>query len=228
MRYLLITLLAFMLMGSSIEDAREANEAYNNGEYEKAISLYKKAIDEDPRNAKLVFNLANAQAKAGNNEQAIRTFEQYKSMTDDPEQRARADYNIGNILSEDEQWDEAVERYKQSLRFMNNDPDAKYNYEFARQQKQQEQEQDQQNQQQQNQDQQNQQNQQDQQNQQQQQNQQDQQEQQNQQQQQQQSKMSQAEAEKILEALGQREKELLKQFKKQKSESDSNTNEKDW
>lgn len=242
MRLLLISILTILLMGVSIEDARKANEAYNNGEYQKAITLYKKAIDAEPKNSKLYFNLATALAKTGQRKEAIRTYEQYKSMTKDPQQQARADYNIGNLLAQEEQWEQAAERYRQSLRYMNQDSDAKHNYELAKQKEQQQKKQQQQKQQ--NNNQQNQQNQQQSQNQQQQnqqqknkqqqqsqqnsQNQQNQQNQSNQSQQKQQSRMSKAEAEKILEALGQREKELLKQFKKQKSDSDNSTNEKDW
>ncbi|HLR33294.1 MAG TPA: tetratricopeptide repeat protein [Fodinibius sp.] len=246
MRYILITLCALLLIGSSPEDARNANEAYDNGEYEKAISLFKKAIDADPDNAKLYYNLASAQAKVGNAEEAIRTFEQFKSMTGDSEQRAMADYNIGNILAESKKWDQALQYYKKSLRYMSGDEDAKHNYELAERKKeeQQQQQQNQQNQQnndqqqQQNQDQQKQKQQQQQdQNQQQNQNQQDQQDQQqqnqqnqqNQQQQQsQKSNISETEAENILRALEQKEKDLLKKFKKQKMKSAKNTNEKDW
>lgn len=247
MKFILVTMTAFLLMGLAPEEARKANEAYDNGEYEKAIALFKKAIDADPDNPKLFYNLASAQAKAGNSEEAIRTFEQFKNMTDDAERRAMANYDIGNILAEAEKWDQALDYYRRSLRYMAGDEDAKHNYELAQKKKNEQQEQDgnqnqdQQNQnqqdqnqqdqqqQQQNQDQQNQnQNQdQDQQNQQNQENQQDQQDQQ-QQQQPQQSKISQADAEKILRALEQKEKDLLQEFKKQKMKSSKKTNEKDW
>lgn len=238
MRYLLITLLAFLLLGSSSKDTRKANEAYENGNYEKAIALYKKAIDAEPDNAKLFYNLASAQAKAGQSEEAIRTFEQFKSMTNDPERQAMADYDIGNIFAESQKWDQAVDRYKKALRYLTNDEDAKHNYELAKR-KQEEQQQNQNQQNQQNDDQQQNQNQQNKNQDQQQQNQnQDQQQEQNQQNQQQQnqqqqqqpqrSKVSKAEAEKILKALEQKEKNLLKEFKKQKMESSRNTNEKDW
>lgn len=243
MRYFLITMLAFLLMGASIEDARKANEAYNDGNYEKAISLYKKAIDAKPENPRLYFNLASAQAKAGNSEEAIRTFEQYKSMIDDPKEEAKADYDIGKVFSDTKQWKKAIDYYKQSLRYMSDDPDAKHNFELAKrkleeQQKQQnkqqnkkqkqnqKQSQDQQ-QKNKNQQQQNNQDKQDQ-NRQQNQQQQNQQEQQGQQQKGQKQKISKAEAEKILRALEQKEKDLLKQFKKKKNESSNSTNEKDW
>ncbi len=138
MRYFFIILVALLLTGASVEDARKANEAYENGQYEKAISLYKKAIDEDPQNAKLYYNLASAQAQAGQAQEAIRTFEQFKSMSNDPNRKAMADYNIGNILSKAKKWDQAVNYYKKSLRYIAKDEDAKHNYELA-QKKQQEQ-----------------------------------------------------------------------------------------
>lgn len=242
MKKIVFSILVLFLIGASVEDARKANEAYRSGNYAEAVKLYKKAINEDPENPKLYYNLGNALAKEGNPEEAIRYFEQFKAMTNDPEQQAMADYNIGNIYTENQQWDKAVNSYKNALRYQSVDQDAKHNYELAlkknqEQQENQQQQQDDQNQEQDQQQDQNQQNQQQQeqdqqqdQNQQQQQQdqQQDQQNQQNQQQQQQPNQISKAEAEKILKALEQKEKELLKEFKKQKTESSKSNNEKDW
>lgn len=226
-----IIILGLLLTGASINDARQANEAYDNGNYVKAEELYRKAIDGNPENAKLYFNLGNALTKQGKFEEALRVFEQYKSMIDDPQQWALADYNIGNIYSQTKKWDKAINSYKNALRYTWADEDAKHNYELAKQKKQEQQKQ-QQNQQQQgnqnqNQDQQQQQQDQDQQ-QNQQQNQPNQPQNQSRQRQPQYGKMSKAQAEKILNALEQKEKELLKEFKKQKTESGNSKNEKDW
>lgn len=251
MRHLLILFLTFFLIGASLEDARKANEAYKNGNYEEAIALYKKAIQADSQNAKLYFNLGNALAKNGATDEAIRYYEQYKQMTGDPAQKAKADYNIGNIYTQMKKWDKAVKYYKQAMRHEAGDLDAKHNYELAlnqqqqkqnknknqqndknkqnQQQKKNQQQQDQQNKQKQNQDQQQNQDQNQQQNQQDQQQNQDQKKQQGQQKQQPRpSKISKAEAENILKALEQQEKELLKEFKKKKTESSNKTHEKDW
>src|SRR5699024_3795111 len=82
MKLVLSFLIALFLVGSTIDTAREANEAYRKGNYEKAISLYKKAIDKTPENAKLYYNLGNALAKSGSAEEAIRYFNRYKQMVD--------------------------------------------------------------------------------------------------------------------------------------------------
>src|SRR5699024_10065772 len=132
MKYLFIILLAAFLAGTSIEEARKANEAYEAGNYEEAITLYKKAIDEAPDNAKLYYNLASAQAKAGKAQEAIRAYEQFKSMSKDPKRQAMANYDIGNILAQAKKWDQAVDYYKKSLRHMPADSDAKHNYELAK------------------------------------------------------------------------------------------------
>lgn len=247
MKYLLPFLLALFIMGASIEDARKANKAYESGNYEEAITLYKKAIQEEPENAKLYFNLGNALAKNGAVDEAIRYFEQYKQMTDLPEEQAKADYNIGNIYANTKKWDQAVNSYKKAMRQQSKDLDAKHNYELALNQKkkqeqnknqkndqnkdkkdQEKKDNQQKNDQKNNQDQKQKQDQQKQQQDQQQQNKQDQQNEEQQQKQPQPSKISKAEAENILKALEQQEKDLLKKFKKKKTKSSNKTHEKDW
>jgi Ca-activated chloride channel family protein len=241
--------------GFDIDTAREANQAYQADKYEQAIELYQQAIDQQPNNPKLYFNLGNAYAKAGRVNDALGAYEQFKAISEDPADDYKADYNMGRVLSDAQQYGKAMDYYKQALRRRPDDQEAKYNYELAlkkKQEQQQQQNQDQQNQnsdqnknqQQQNQDQnqnQNQRNQQQQQDQnsqqqnnqqQQQQNsgeQQNQQGEQNQDQQQRaaQQKLSKQEAQQILKALEKKEKDLLKRFKKVKAESDK-TNENDW
>lgn len=235
MKKVLLILLMFILGGASIDDARKANEAFRNENYAEAIELYKKAIESNPENAKLYYNLASAFAKEGQAEDAIRYFEQYKAMTDNPEERAKADYNIGNIHTQAQKWDKAINAYKNALRYKPLDGDAKHNYELAQKQKKEQQKQNKQQNQQQNNDQKKKQQDQQQQNQNknknqknQQQNNNQQNQQQNQQQQPKPTKISKADAEKILKALEQKEKDLLKKFKKQKTESSKSKNEKDW
>ncbi|MGF1670998.1 MAG: tetratricopeptide repeat protein [Balneolaceae bacterium] len=235
-RYFYLLLIILIFTGSSLNDARKANEAYRQGDYAAAVELYKKAIDNDPENPRLHFNLGNAFAKLGNNEEAAKAFERFKDLTDDLAEKSKADYNIGNLFSNEEQFDEALAQYREALKKNPDDPDAKFNYELALQKKQ-EQEDQQQQQQDQNQDQDQDQDQ-DQQDQDQQQNQDQDQDQQNQDNQPsdpqdqennqpQPQQMSLEEAKRVLDALEQRERELLKDMKKESSENKS-SNDKDW
>src|SRR5699024_4433906 len=223
MKHLIIILIAVLLADPTPEVAREANEAYESGNFEKAVTLYQQAIEDNPDNAKLYYNLASAQAKAGNTEEAIRNYEQFKSMSENPERTAMANYDIGNIFVENEQWEQAVDYYKKSLRHISDDSDAKYNYELAqkkiREQKKKDEKRDKDkpNKQNKNKDKQDQKD-----------KKKEQKKKKRKKQSSQQNKIDKKQAEKLLQALGQKEKELLKKFKKQKVKPADNKNEKDW
>ena len=159
-------------------------------------------------------------------------------MEKNPESSSRALYNVGNTLFKQNKFEESIEAYKQALRHNPNDDDARYNLELAKEklkQQQQQQKKDQDKNQEQKQDQQQQQQEQDQQ---QKQNQdQQQQQQQNQQQNQQQqpqpqpqvaqqNKLPKEQADRILDALRNSEKEIQKQLRKR--EGTKIRAEKDW
>src|SRR5699024_2386928 len=132
MKKILIFFLALFVVGASLNDARQANKAYEVGNYDKAVKLYKKAIKENPENAKLYFNIGNALAKAGDMEAAIRYFHQYKQMVNNSAKKAKADYNIANSYFNLKKWNKSVKYYKQAMRQEAADIDAKYNYEMAK------------------------------------------------------------------------------------------------
>lgn len=193
--------------------------------FRQAEEEYRKALNLRPGNEQWNFNLAGAQYKQMRFEEAERKFEELAEKFDTPEEQARALHNIGNSQLMQQRIDESIESYKEALRRNPNDLDTKYNLAYAqmlknqRQQQQQNQDQQQkqnQNQQdQQNQDQQNNQNQQ--QNQDQQNQQQNQDQQQQQQQQQQQTKISRQDAEQLLQALQNDERDIQEKVKKEKA-----------
>lgn len=242
MRYLSLLILAFFFTAASIDDARKANEAFEDGKYEQAAELYRQAIEDDPDNARLHFNLASTLYKLGRTEEAMQSYDRFENLSDSSQEQSYASYNQGNILTEENKYKEAAEYYREALRKNPNDPDARHNYELALQRQQQQEQQQQQNQDsgqnqdQENQDQQEQQQGTNDQNQDQNQDQQppnngqqqDQQEQDEQRQPQPQpTEMTPEEAQNILDALEQLERELLENMKKESSETQS-TNDKDW
>jgi len=141
MNKFVLLIIGFLFVASSLNDARKANEAFKNGDYELAVQLYRQAIDQNPDNSRLYFNLGNALAEAGNTEEAMEVYEKFKSMTEVNDQQALADYNKGKLLSEQENFDEAISDFREALRKNPDDEDARFNYELAQRMKQQQEQQ---------------------------------------------------------------------------------------
>ncbi|GJQ20779.1 MAG: hypothetical protein HBSIN02_11340 [Bacteroidia bacterium] len=213
------------------------NDAYRRENYAEAETQYKKALEKYPDSEIGRFNAGNAYYKQQRYDEAGQAFSEYAAITKDPLSASKAYYNMGNALYQSQKLDESIEAYKQALRLNPNDRDARFNLELAKQKKQaQQQQQQKQEQQKQNQNQkdqkQEQQNDQ-QQNKQQKQDQQPSQSQQQedrppQQQQQQQARQTipKEQAERILEALKNSEKEIQKQLRKR--EGSRIRTDKDW
>jgi Ca-activated chloride channel family protein len=206
------------------------NRAYGKGNYNDAEVAYKKGLLEDPKSREAQSNLGNAYYKQQRFDEAGRQFGNSGVAMTEPTDRARSLYNIGNSLFKGDKLQESVEAYKQSLKLNPNDEDARYNLEMARrklkqqeqkknQQKKQDKKQDKQdNKQQQNQDQ----NQQQEKQKQEQQNQEQQKQEeakqdQTRQQAQKKNQMPKPEAERILEALRNNEKEIQKNLRKREA-----------
>jgi len=195
----------------------KGNSIYEKGRYTDAEVEYKKALEKNPKSKEAQFNLGNSYYKQQRFDEALKEFGNTGAAVKSPEERAVAYYNAGNSLYSSNKFREAVEAYKQSLKLNPNDNDTRYNLQMAReklkqqeQQKQQKQDQKQDQQQDQNKDQQKQQ---------QSQQQQQKQEQQKQEQPQAQKKnqMPKQEADRILEALRNNEKEIQKNLRKREA-----------
>lgn len=225
---------------------RSGNRLYDDSLFVKAEENYLKAADVNPDMPQASFNLGNtyiAQQKAQEAmEQFRKTAGLLEARKNDPsvqanprelekvkKELAAAYHNEGIVFHASEQYDKAVESYKQALRNNPNDDETRYNMILAQkmlkqqQDQQQNQQQDQQQNQQQDQQQDQQQNQQNQQ-----QDQQDQDEQQ-QQQQPQSEEMSKENAEQLLQAAMQDEKEVQERVQQQMMQvSPKKQLEKDW
>lgn len=217
----------------ALDKSARAKEEYEQGHFDEALQLYRQAQTEAPEARPLNFNVGSALFKTGDLAGAAKEFD-VAAAAADAKLKARSYYNLGNTHFQQQQYRQAVEAYKQALEADWQDQDAKANLELAlSKQQQQEQQQEQpsddqkgqdreqtqagqqgQQQQQQSQEQQNQQQQQNQNQQQQQSQQQNQQRQENQEQAQgrqgrggQRNRMDREEAEQLLDALRDREKE---------------------
>jgi len=121
----------------------KGNEAFADGAYDRALEAYNKAREAAPEAAEPLYNSANVYYRQESYQEAGALLQQALGYAQD-ELAQFAHYNLGNVLFQQEQWDAAVEAYKEALRRNPDDQDAKYNLELALQHIQDQQQQDQQ------------------------------------------------------------------------------------
>lgn len=231
---------------------RDGNRAYNKEKYDQAELHYRRALERDTADFRGQYNLGNALYRQKHYDEAISHYDQALAIQGiDKQKRSRTLHNRGNSMVkaglENEQqgmqyFQQAVDSYQESLKLDPKNEDTRYNLAYARrllQQAQQQQQQQgggqnnqdnqdqQQNQQQQSQQQQNQQQNQQQQNQQNQQ--------QDQQPKQQQGQQSQAkpdqkkqDAERMLEAVKNNERQTLRDLDRSEIKAKAKHTDKDW
>lgn len=225
-------ILLLMLMGAMTafgqktarDYLRSGNKLYQDSLFVKAEVDYRKALDQDPKSADAVYNLGNALLMQQKAKEAMEQYEAASRVETDKAKLAQIYHNMGVILQSSKQYPQCIEAYKQSLRRNPKDNETRYNLALAQKLlKDQQQQQQNQDQQQQKQDQQ--------QDDKQQQQEKDRQDQQNknqqQQQQQQQDQMSKQNAEQLLNAVMQDEKNVQDKVKKAIQMSGKKL-EKDW
>ena len=190
---------------------RGGNKLYTDSLFDKAEIEYRKALEKDVDGTYALYNLGNSLLLQNKAQDAISQYQIAEKRENDPAKLAQIHHNMGVLYQGSKEYAAAVEAYKQSLRENPHDHETRYNLALAmrqlkqqqQQQQQQEKEQEQQEQQQQEQQQQNQEQQEQQQ------------QQQNQQQQQeQQQEMSKENAEQMLQAAMQDEKNVQEKVKK--------------
>jgi len=218
---------------------REGYRSYMNEEYDEAEIDFLKAEEVAKEDFIARYNTSATMYQLEKLEESGERFAELLGETDDPMQQAGILHNIGNVLLEGQQYQQAVEAYKKSLRLNPSDEDTRYNLAYAleklreQQQQQQEQNDDQQNKEDQQQEEQDKE-QQDQQQEDQEQQQQDQQPEQseenkeNQQQQVQKQELSKEEAERLLNAILQKEKDVKEKVDKKKAAAAKVRTDKDW
>lgn len=132
-RYLLLTLLTLLttLADAQIQPARQAirkgNRQFRAEKYEKAQAEYMKATEADPNNPQAVYNLGCAYMLQQNDSAAVANFAKATKMETNKQRRSMAFHNMGVIFQNRTQYDKAIEAYKESLRLNPTDDETRYN-----------------------------------------------------------------------------------------------------
>ena len=142
-------LLLMMAMSASAQIdrqyIRQGNKLFRSGDYPNAEVAYRKAIEKNPKNPQAVYNLGNALMAQKKDSAAVVQFESATKLETNPLRKARAYHNMGVVCQSHKMYGEAIEAYKNALRLNPNDDETRYNLVLCKHQ-QQKQQQNQQNQ----------------------------------------------------------------------------------
>ena len=122
---------------------QEGNEAFEAQQYEHAQEAYDRALEAMPESPEVTYNSANTLYKQEQFGEAKYKLD-VSAETAEPSLSQYAAFNAGNSLYMSEEYEAAVEAYKQALRLDPADQEAKHNLELALQRIEEQQEQEQQ------------------------------------------------------------------------------------
>lgn len=127
---------------------RSGNKLYKDSLFIKAEVDYRKALDVNPKSTDAMFNLANSLLMQQKANEAMEQFESVSKIEKDKSKLAEIYHNMGVILHVNKQYPQCIEAYKEALRNNPKDDETRYNLALAQKmlkdQQQQQQNQDQQ------------------------------------------------------------------------------------
>ncbi|MCU0462470.1 MAG: tetratricopeptide repeat protein [Bacteroidales bacterium] len=110
---------------------REGNRQYSKEKYSDSEIAYRKALDKNKESADAIFNTGDALYKQKKYEDAGKQFTENHDMNDDSKKKSASLYNLGNSFLMANKVQESIEAYKGSLKLDPGNMETKYNLAFA-------------------------------------------------------------------------------------------------
>lgn len=129
-----MTLLVFVSNGLAQSNRSTLNDGvdkYEEKKYSDAEVDFRKVVESAPKNFEANFNLGTSYYKQEKYDDAIKSFASAFESAKDNESRAKVFHNIGNSLLKSNKLEQSVEAYKNALKFNPKDQDTKYNLSYA-------------------------------------------------------------------------------------------------
>lgn len=135
MRYLrYILVFALMVLGLAKVGAqndrnfiRQGNRAYHKQKWAAAETQYRKAISKNQKNAQAVYNLGCALMMQQKDSMAMIQFENASKLETNKIRRARSYHNMGVVMQQHQQYAQAIGCYENALRCNPQDNATRYN-----------------------------------------------------------------------------------------------------
>jgi len=115
---------------------RQGNKQFEAGDYANAEVSYRKAVEKNPRNPQAAYNLGNALMAQKKDSAAIEQFQSAARVETNPLRKYQSFHNIGVICQTHKMYGEAIEAYKSALRLNPDDDETRYNLVLCKHQKQ--------------------------------------------------------------------------------------------
>lgn len=132
--FLLFMLSAVAMAQSDRQLVRQGNKQFRLGNAAEAEVSYRKAVEKNQRNPQANYNLGNALMLQRKDSLAITQLEKAGKLETNPLRRAQAYHNIGVICQQHQLFSEAIEAYKEALRNNPADDETRYNLELCKRQ----------------------------------------------------------------------------------------------
>ena len=136
---MLLLLLAATTASAQMTDRqyiRQGNKQFRSGDYANAEVSYRKAIEKNAKNPQAAFNLGNALMAQKKDSAAVEQFEGAARLETNSLRKAQAYHNMGVICQTHKMYGEAIEAYKNALRLNPKDDETRYNLVLCKHQKQ--------------------------------------------------------------------------------------------
>lgn len=113
------------------KELKKGNKEYVREKYTEAEIAYRKALEVNARSADAAYNLGNSLYKQSKFPEALQQYEAALSQEKDKNLAAADWHNAGNVFMSAKDYQKSVEAYKRSLRLNPNDDETRYNLALA-------------------------------------------------------------------------------------------------
>lgn len=110
---------------------RKGNKEYEKNKFPESEISYRKALDNNKQSPDAVFNVGDALYKQNKYEEAGKQFVENANQNNDRIKKSAGLYNLGNSLLNANKLEESIDAYKNSLKLHPGNPEAKYNLSYA-------------------------------------------------------------------------------------------------
>ena len=119
---------------SERSNIREGNRLFRSGKHADSEVSYRKAMEKNPRNPQAAYNLGNALFAQKKDSAAVVAYQSGVQLETSAIRKAMGYHNMGVVCQSHKMFSEAIEAYKNALRLNPKDDEARYNLELCKKQ----------------------------------------------------------------------------------------------